>query len=233
MKEAEKESKNKSNRKLFIVILFILLTVILIGIASFLLYQNNQLPFLNKSSNAGTQVDDTLIKVGKLIKLPNETPEIATITDIEKLRNQSVFKNAQNGDRVLIFTEAKRAIVYRPSENIIIDVGNISLSKAASQPAELDPQAAQEEVRVVVFNATGWKGYAGRIGNELKSKFPNLQIADTANAAGDYENTIVIDLTGKNSSFVKTLAQELSGKVDELPKGEEKPDSDILIILGK
>src|SRR2546423_15033863 len=42
--------------------------------------------------------------VGKLIDLPKgETPTVATVSDVEKLKEQPFFQNAKNGDRVLIF----------------------------------------------------------------------------------------------------------------------------------
>lgn len=67
-------------------------------------------------------------KVGKLIELPlDEEPTVATVTDAEKLREQPFFINAQNGDRVLIFTQAKKAYLYRPSTNKIVEVAPVNL----------------------------------------------------------------------------------------------------------
>jgi hypothetical protein len=192
------------------------------------------LPFLSKPSNAGIAAEDLVLKVGKLIKLPNEKPEIATVSDISQLQSQSIFKNAQNGDKVLIFPKSKRAIVYRPSENIIVEVGNLVAAQVGSQSAEATTSESEvEKVTVTVFNATTTKGYAGRIGSELASKFSNIEISDTGNAVGAYNKTLVVDLTGKNSDLVKSLSKELGGEVDKLPANEDKPNSEILIILGE
>ena len=68
-----------------------------------------------------------IAQVGKLIQLPKEEPTIASISDKEKLKNQPFFQNASNGDKVLIFTKAKKAILYRPSINKIIEVSQINL----------------------------------------------------------------------------------------------------------
>ena len=69
-------------------------------------------------------------KVGKLMILPNETPQMATILDKTKLASQPFFSNAQNGDRVLVYTKAQKAVLYRPSTNLIVEVGPLSLPAA-------------------------------------------------------------------------------------------------------
>ena len=57
-----------------------------------------------------------LIEVAKLITLPtDEDPTIATVTDLSKLQSQPFFVHAQLGDKVLIYSKAKKAIIYRPS----------------------------------------------------------------------------------------------------------------------
>lgn len=85
------------------------------------------------------QVEDILDKVGKLIDLPDETPTIATVSDISKLSGQEFFAKAQNGDKVIIFAKAQKAILYRPGTNKIIEVAFYS------PPAET-PQVSQAAV---------------------------------------------------------------------------------------
>ena len=68
-----------------------------------------------------------LTAVGKLINLPaDEQPTIATVTDLTKLQGQPFFQDAQIGDKVLIYENAKKAILYRPSTNKIIEVAPLS-----------------------------------------------------------------------------------------------------------
>jgi hypothetical protein len=67
-------------------------------------------------------------EVGKLMVLPEgETPTIATVTDPEKLAGQAFFANASSGDKVLLYTNAKKAILYSPSQNKILEVAPINL----------------------------------------------------------------------------------------------------------
>lgn len=66
--------------------------------------------------------------VGKLYALPDEEPVIGKIQDKDKLKDQTFFKNAKNGDDLLIYQEAKLAIIYRASENKLINVGPVSIN---------------------------------------------------------------------------------------------------------
>lgn len=72
-------------------------------------------------------------KIGKLILLPEgELPTVATVTNPEKLLGQPFFVNAKRGDKVLLYTQAKKAYLYDPIDNKLIDVGPLNLTPAAS-----------------------------------------------------------------------------------------------------
>lgn len=80
-----------------------------------------------EASEVSTEAEDTVARVGKLIVLPEgEDPTVATVTDPEKLRDQSFFANAKKGDKVLIYTRAKKAYLYDPSLNKLIEVAPIT-----------------------------------------------------------------------------------------------------------
>jgi hypothetical protein len=71
--------------------------------------------------------------VSKLIALPkDEQPTIATVQDKEKLKDQPFFKDSQNGDKVLIYTTSKKAIVYRPTTHTLVNVGPIAINDTAT-----------------------------------------------------------------------------------------------------
>lgn len=77
-----------------------------------------------------TEADELVTLVSKLMTLPtDEKPTVATILDIKKVAGQDFYKNAKEGDKVLIFTTNKKAVIYRPSENKIIDVGVVSINE--------------------------------------------------------------------------------------------------------
>jgi len=88
------------------------------------------------------ETDALVAEVGKLIALPtDEKPTVATITDIDKIKDQPFFKNAKNGDKVLIYTTANKAILYRPSERRIIEVGAVNIGGGV-QPTTGSPTPA-------------------------------------------------------------------------------------------
>ena len=74
-------------------------------------------------------LEETIADVSKLMVLPqDETPTLATVTDIKKLEGQPFFANAKEGDKVLIYTNNKKVILYSPSMNKIIEVGSVNLN---------------------------------------------------------------------------------------------------------
>lgn len=73
-------------------------------------------------------------RVGELMFLPvDELPTIATVSDPEALKNQSFFVDAKKGDKVLIYSNAKKAILYDPVANKIITIAPVNLSPEESQ----------------------------------------------------------------------------------------------------
>lgn len=84
-------------------------------------------PSMTATQSATLDANTLIGKVGQLMELPaDEKPTIATVSDVNKLQGQPFFDKAQNDDKVLIYKAAKEAILYRPSENKIINVGPIT-----------------------------------------------------------------------------------------------------------
>ena len=88
---------------------------------------------LFRDINAVSQLDmkNLVEKVGKLIKLPeDELPTVATITDLERLKEQEFFTKAKVGDKVLLYPQAKKAFLYDPLDNVILEVGPLVIPTA-------------------------------------------------------------------------------------------------------
>jgi hypothetical protein len=227
-----KNIKKILSRKNFLITSVLFLLIIAIG-AVFYFYNNLQ---AGKITDAEAEVLNLQASVGKLIELPDETPTIATVSDKSKLLDQPFFAKAENGDKVLIFTQGKKAIIYRPTTGKIIEVAPINLSENLGNPI-VSPQATpsiEETINISVYNGTKIRGLARAQADKLESNYPNVEVISTANSANDYTETLVIDLSGQNSEFVKMLVEDLGGKFGVLPQGEIRPaNADILVIVGE
>jgi hypothetical protein len=116
------------------IMILIVATVAAFGLAY---YFYSQYLTLRRDPNKLTHMETTelLAQVGKLIVLPeDETPTVATVSDPEKLQSQPFFAKAKKGDKVLIFTNAKKAILYDPQNNKIVEVAPINIGPATPTP---------------------------------------------------------------------------------------------------
>lgn len=87
----------------------------------------------NGKSDSQAEAQQLINKVGNLIILPtDEQPTVATVSDLAKLKDQPFFANAQIGDKVLIYTQARKAILYRPSTNKIIELAPLTDNPASA-----------------------------------------------------------------------------------------------------
>lgn len=235
----------------------VLFVILVASLPTFYFY--NQYKETKKLLGTGSanpqEAKDLVEKVGKLIDLPEgEIPTIATVADPEKLKAQPFFAKAKTGDKVLIFQQAKKAFLYDPVANKIIEVGPVS-SSTISPPApapetqkQASPEAKPKEetllipsstepvlIKTVLLNGTTTTGLTSVIEKPLKETIPNIQIVDKGNAKKrDYEKTLVIDLTGQNKEIALRMSEITGGEISELPDTESMPpDAQILIIVGE
>lgn len=117
-----------------------------VGLTAYLVRIYPQVLGLSKGqAQLQAEVDTLLMEVGKLIALPSdEKPTIATVSDVEKVKEQAFFKNAQNGDKVLIYTNAKKAILYRPSEKKVVEVGSVNINQQPKTEIKETPEPTVE-----------------------------------------------------------------------------------------
>lgn len=116
-------------------ILIALVILILVGffIQNYL-HTRSQLKKLSDTKTAAQASDQELInQVGEFVVLPQgETPTVATVNDVSKLKDQVFFQYAQNGDKVLIFSQAKTAVLYRPSVKKIVEYAPINVDTSSA-----------------------------------------------------------------------------------------------------
>lgn len=83
---------------------------------------------------AQAEVKSLLAQISKLMVLPdNEQPIVATVADPTKLKDQPFFANAKKGDKVLIFNASRKAVLFDPVGNKIVNVAPLTIG-ATSTP---------------------------------------------------------------------------------------------------
>ena len=91
-------------------------------------------PFVSPTPSVLANTAALLEKIGTHIMLPsNETPQVIPITNIEQFKNQPFFRHAKNGDVLLLYTQNKKAILYNPEEDKIIDTAPIGETSEQTQ----------------------------------------------------------------------------------------------------
>ncbi len=213
-----------------------------VGVITFL-RQNPSVLGSSKVTTAGDpqkELDQLVAEIKKVMILPgDEVPTLATVSEAEKLSSQTFFKNAQNGDKVLIYKKVRKAILWRPSARLIIEVGTVTsnekpVSPDSSANNETDASAKMDAPKRVLFaNGTTQPGLASAIADQAKT-IPGVVVVDRVIAKRtDYEKTIIVDLTGKRELEAQFLSQEIGGEVSTLPEGEVKSEGvDFMVILG-
>lgn len=242
--------EEKSSKKIIYIIAAVIIFIVAVAPSYYFYnkYQKTQKMIQNPGLGLQEEARAIAEKVGKLIVLPaGEEPTVITVADVEKLKSQPFFANAKNGDKVLVFQKARKAILYDPVAGKIIEVGpliepsptpaNISPTTSVSQSPSPSPSPSPtttQTFKAVLYNGTSTVGLTKKVEDILKAKAPYIEIADKDNAKkNDYAKTLIIDLNGKNGVEVQNLIKIVGGEVSTLPAGETKPENaDFLIIVG-
>ena len=127
MKIENMETENIKTRN-YVVSVLVVALVVMSGVA-FYYYRVSR---GSAQPNNQVNVPALVAKVGKLIVLPvGEIPTVATVVDPNLLKEQAFFANAAKGDLVLIYTGAKKAVLFNPSANKIVEVAPITIGNPA------------------------------------------------------------------------------------------------------
>jgi hypothetical protein len=242
MQEMHQSSKKKFS--LLKLIRAIVIVVLVGGIAGlgYLYYQTRQeLKFLSSPTGqeelAKREVTQVVEALGKLAILPTEEPVVATITDNAALASQSAFyNNSVNGDKLVVYPEAKQAFIYSPSRNKIVNVGPLLIDDAPvgdNAQGTTEPVSA-EPISIEVRNGSTTTGKATAASNDLKALASNVVIAQVTNAINtNYQGNVVVAVNPEMAQVATQVANEIGAQVaTALPTGESSTQADILVIIG-
>lgn len=185
----------------------------------------------NPQEMAKKEAADLVSKISKLVVLPSgEEPVVATVTDKEKLKDQPVFSKTENGDKILIYSNAKKAYIYRPDKNVVVDVIPVNMGENKIAISGVD---ANNPIKVALVNGTTTANLAGELEKRiLDKKVEGLKVVSKASGKmTNYAKTLVIDLTGKYQKQVEEIAKLVEGEV-ATTSAETKPAGDVMVIIG-
>lgn len=107
----------KRRKKKLVMILFFILAVFTVFFGYIFIKEYN--------APKGTHNEIIIQKLSKLIILPDENPDIATISDVKSLKesDSEFYKDSKDGDQLILYTS--KAIIFREDQNIIVNVAPI------------------------------------------------------------------------------------------------------------
>jgi len=130
--KSRKKTRKKLKGRAWLKVVAIVIVVVALGFLGIRYYQQQkEIKRLSNPEAAAQQEQQKIVnKLKGTIELPaNETPIMASVNDATKLKSQSsIFASAQNGDKVLIYSQAKLTILYRPSTGKAIAVVPVNIN---------------------------------------------------------------------------------------------------------
>lgn len=151
--------KIELSRNLLFIIFITVIIVIAIAPSAFFYKKYSDAQKILKDPTELIKLENKALiaKVGKIIDLPEgEEPEVRTIVNKADLSGQPFFAKAENGDKILVYSQAKKAYIYRPSLNKIINVAPVNLAIASPAPAVASAQTSL--ISPTLFTPSGSEG---------------------------------------------------------------------------
>jgi hypothetical protein len=131
-----KDTERPEGKKTWVIAVSVCVVVILIVTALFFFMRRGE----QEPDQSREQSLKIIRQVSRLYILPaNEEPTVALITDKNSLESQDkeFYKNARNGDYVLVYNKAKMAFLYRESAKKLVYVSPV----VPSENSTLTPAA--------------------------------------------------------------------------------------------
>lgn len=106
--------------------LFLLVCVLVALGATFYFYSEWRGLRENPQAETEKEMREMVVRVRRLIDVPQgEVPALVRITDTKPLEDQIFFKNAKKGNVILFYAVARKAYLYDPEEDIIVEVATL------------------------------------------------------------------------------------------------------------
>ena len=145
----EQEAEVSKHKKKSPIKFLAVISVLLIAAAGYVgayyyynQYKATKVVLDNPEVASQNEVKEITEKLGKIYELPaDEEPSVATVLDVEKLKDQPFFSKAANGDKVVIYTKSQIAILFRVNDNKVINVSPLSIEQPTEVSETAEPKA--------------------------------------------------------------------------------------------
>lgn len=250
--------KLKSYSK-FRVGLYFFCGIVIVGAAFGLFYYKNQ-TLKSESLYVGMKEShenekNILVFIARHIVLPaREEPIIGTIEQPESLKKeQPFFQDVERGDVVVLYQQTGRAIIYRPSRDILVNVGFLVISGGKqtkvmvlaekTMPATTNtvmPNTTtsvyiNDPLKIEIRNGSKTAGAAARVGKALSQDKTAYIVTSVAPASRkDYAGLHLVSSFKISPSRLGDLQKRVGpfSVSQQLPPGEYASHADALLIIG-
>ena len=114
------QSRSKNQRDVVFYVIGAIISVIAAIVVIILVVSDNS-PQNQKSYLSDTQrIIDSVSDI--LVVIDDDEPLVFTVSDPEKIINETAFSDVREGDQILIYRKKERVVVYRPSIGKIVDI---------------------------------------------------------------------------------------------------------------
>ncbi|MFA5737099.1 MAG: hypothetical protein WCX70_00350 [Candidatus Paceibacterota bacterium] len=143
-------SNSKLSRSHLMTKILIVLLVVAFAVAGWFYWKYSETQKILNSNQTEAEIEKEIEEitsaVSKLMILPEEKPQIATVVDPDSLvEEQPFYEGVEKGDKVLFYAEAKKAVVYSPKKNIIINAGPVYYTEEAMTDQTISEQETNSE----------------------------------------------------------------------------------------
>lgn len=181
------------------------------------------------------ETSELIGKLSKLMVVPaDRDPVVAVINDVEMLAaTQDFYVPAHNGDKLIMFQDSRKAVIYDEDDNRIVNVGPIYFDNGDGATST-DPAIVADRLNIELRNGSTTQGVAVDLRDRLQANYAFNIIKMAKAGKTDYSGFTLVDKTnGSKNSLVESLQKELGATVvKDVPSGEPNTTAEILIIVG-
>jgi hypothetical protein len=136
MEQETKKTRKSSAKVPYRFYIFGILILVLLGGGGYYGYTYWQASQNSPDAQAAAAEEEkqaVLTQLKKLMILPEGDPVLFKVSNEEVMRKQQAFfKDSKNDDILLVFQESGKAIIFRPSENKIVNSGPVNFDQNAA-----------------------------------------------------------------------------------------------------